>query len=367
MAVGAAAGFGTSGPRRGGGRARPGGASGPAMRGPRAQVLPWVVLIRTADGLRLGWSWTGGTSSPTPMSPGTPPNSRSRWPGIRPRARAAGRTLLRRRPGGDPRDDPPAWRPPSSATRTRRGQRRGARHGNPSLSGGITEGIISATGRAVTEPRQIPPRPRCPARSDPRADQYGQQRRRAGRHAAQVIGVHPGRGQPAERRPAQGVGFAIPLNLAPDSAPQSWSPGAARQLLPGRSGAQGRQRQRRGQLARRHRHGRRHRRAAQTAGRARPARDEGGRGGAGPGHLRLSQAWPPPAPAEVSGAAPAAARGDRPVTLASPSKQFLTAASHSLTKPLYGTLMGVLSSLCAARRKLLQSPRTGRIDPTGHQ
>ena len=97
--------------------------------------------------------------------------------------------------------------------------------GNPlGLSGSVTSGIISATGRVVAEPASDGTPGRHPAGRDPdqRADQPGQQRRRPG-DDRRGGGRHPDadRGGRARRRPVQGIGFAIPSNLVRDIASSS--------------------------------------------------------------------------------------------------------------------------------------------------
>ena len=98
--------------------------------------------------------------------------------------------------------------------------------GNPlGLSGSVTQGIISATDRAVTEPAAASWRPGRghATRRDPdqRTDQPGQQRRRAGQRL-RTGDRHPdaGRGQPAKRRPGSGHRFRHPVQPGPRHRPQ---------------------------------------------------------------------------------------------------------------------------------------------------
>ena len=98
--------------------------------------------------------------------------------------------------------------------------------GNPlGLSGSVTEGIISATGRAVTEPAAAPrarPRRRCRARSRPaRLINPGNSGGALVNASAQVIGIPTlAAASPQGGGQAQGIGFAIPSNLARDIARQ---------------------------------------------------------------------------------------------------------------------------------------------------
>ena len=97
--------------------------------------------------------------------------------------------------------------------------------GNPlGLTGSVTDGIVSALGRTVTEPAgDGSPGATFPdAIQTRRRDQPRQQRRRAGRPVGQVIGIptlaatDPQTGGGA----APGIGFAIPSNMRHDIAAQ---------------------------------------------------------------------------------------------------------------------------------------------------
>ena len=97
--------------------------------------------------------------------------------------------------------------------------------GNPlGLSGSVTHGIVSAIDRAVTEPasrgqRRPPP---CPARSRPaRPINPGNSGGALVNAAGHVIGIPTlAAGSPQGGGQAQGIGFAIPSNLARDIATQ---------------------------------------------------------------------------------------------------------------------------------------------------
>jgi len=96
--------------------------------------------------------------------------------------------------------------------------------GNPlGLSGSVTEGIISATGRAVTEPAA----PGSPAATLPDAIQTsapinpGNSGGALVNASGQVIGIPTlAAASPQSGAQAQGIGFAIPSNLARDIARQ---------------------------------------------------------------------------------------------------------------------------------------------------
>jgi S1-C subfamily serine protease len=96
--------------------------------------------------------------------------------------------------------------------------------GNPlGLSGSVTEGIVSATGRAVTEPAT----PGSPAATLPDAIQTsapinpGNSGGALVNTAGEVIGIPTlAAASPASGAQAQGIGFAIPSNLARDIAQQ---------------------------------------------------------------------------------------------------------------------------------------------------
>jgi S1-C subfamily serine protease len=96
--------------------------------------------------------------------------------------------------------------------------------GNPlGLSGSVTEGIISATGRAVTEPAA----PGSPAATLPDAIQTsapinpGNSGGALVNSAGEVIGIPTlAAASPQSGAQAQGIGFAIPSNLARDIARQ---------------------------------------------------------------------------------------------------------------------------------------------------
>src|SRR5205823_4393015 len=96
--------------------------------------------------------------------------------------------------------------------------------GNPlGLSGSVTEGIISATGRAVTEPAT----PGSPAATLPDAIQTsapinpGNSGGALVNASGQVIGIPTlAAASPQSGAQAQGIGFAIPSNLARDMARQ---------------------------------------------------------------------------------------------------------------------------------------------------
>ena len=96
--------------------------------------------------------------------------------------------------------------------------------GNPlGLTGTVTDGIVSATGRTVTE-RPGQAQPVLISRTDPdqRRDQPGQQRRRAGDLAGQLIGIPTlAATEPAAgRRRGPVIGFAIPSNTVTGIAGQ---------------------------------------------------------------------------------------------------------------------------------------------------
>jgi S1-C subfamily serine protease len=96
--------------------------------------------------------------------------------------------------------------------------------GNPlGLSGSVTEGIISATGRAVTEPAV----PGSPAATLPDAIQTsapinpGNSGGALVNTSGEVIGIPTlAAASPQSGAQAQGIGFAIPSNLARDIAQQ---------------------------------------------------------------------------------------------------------------------------------------------------
>jgi S1-C subfamily serine protease len=96
--------------------------------------------------------------------------------------------------------------------------------GNPlGLSGSVTEGIVSATGRAVTEPATLG----SPAATLPDAIQTsapinpGNSGGALVNTAGEVIGIPTlAAASPASGAQAQGIGFAIPSNLARDIAQQ---------------------------------------------------------------------------------------------------------------------------------------------------
>ena len=186
------------------------------------QVLPSVVLIRTADGL--------GSGVVLDRSGNIVTNAHVAGNATKFQVQVAGDTAPRtaRLVGTYPpddlavirADDPSGLQPATfgDSDRVQAGDVVLA-IGNPlGLSGSVTQGIISATDRAVTEPAAPGLGRGHATRRDPdqRPDQPGQQRRRAG----QRLGTgdrHPdaGRGQPAGRRPGSGHRFRHPVQPGP--------------------------------------------------------------------------------------------------------------------------------------------------------
>ena len=224
-----AAGAATAGPEAAG---RP-----PAAAAPRAgegsfadvvrQVLPSVVLIRTASGLGSGVVLDGAGNIVTNAHvAGNAASFQVQFAGD-PQPRHA--RLVGSYGPGDlaviRADDP------SGLTPARFGDSRQARAGdvvlavgNPlGLSGSVTEGIVSATGRAVTEPSGTG----SPGATLPDAIQTsapinpGNSGGALVNTSGEVIGIPTlAAGSPQGSSQAQGIGFAIPSNMARDLAGQ---------------------------------------------------------------------------------------------------------------------------------------------------
>ena len=190
-------------------------------RGPRGAALGGADQHRRAGSAPAWCSTPRATSSPTPTSPGTP---RVPGPGGRATPRRGRAQLVGTYPPDDLaviRADDPAGLQPATFGDSDQAQAGDVvlAIGNPlGLSGSVTEGIISATGRAVTEPAAAARPAAHAARRDPdqRADQPGQQRRGPGQRRRRGH-RHPdaGRGQPAGRRPGPGHRLRHPVQPGP--------------------------------------------------------------------------------------------------------------------------------------------------------
>jgi S1-C subfamily serine protease len=191
------------------------------------QVLPSVVLIRTTNGLGSGVVLDSKGNIVT--------NAHVAGDATDFQVQVAGQAQPRpaKLVGTYPPDDLAVIRAddPSGLTPARFGDSSKARAGdvvlavgNPlGLSGSVTEGIISATGRAVTEPAA----PGSPAVALPDAIQTsapinpGNSGGALVNTAGEVIGIPTlAAASPQSGAQAQGIGFAIPANLARDIARQ---------------------------------------------------------------------------------------------------------------------------------------------------
>jgi putative serine protease PepD len=190
-------------------------------------VLPSVVAIRTADGLGSGVVLDSGGNIVTNAHVAGDATSFQVQLASDPSPRPA------RLVGTYPADDLAVIRAenPDGLTPARFGDSAKAQAGdvvlavgNPlGLSGSVTEGIVSATGRAVTEPAG----PGSPAAPLPDAIQTsapinpGNSGGALVNTAGEVIGIPTlAAASPASGAQAQGIGFAIPANLARDIARQ---------------------------------------------------------------------------------------------------------------------------------------------------
>jgi S1-C subfamily serine protease len=191
------------------------------------KVLPSVVLIRTPTGLGSGVVLDSKGNIVT--------NAHVAGDASDFQVQVAGQAQPRiaRLVGAYPPDDLAVIRAdnPSGLTPARFGDSGQARAGdvvlavgNPlGLSGSVTEGIISATGRAVTEPAA----PGSPAATLPDAIQTsapinpGNSGGALVNTSGEVIGIPTlAAASPGSGAQAQGIGFAIPANLARDIARQ---------------------------------------------------------------------------------------------------------------------------------------------------
>jgi len=191
------------------------------------QVLPSVVLIRTAGGLGSGVVLDDKGNIVTNAHVARNASSF--------RVQVAGQAQPQpaRLVGSYPPDDLAVIRAddPSGLTPARFGDSGKAQTGdivlaigNPlGLSGSVTEGIISATGRAVTEPAA----PGSPAATLPDVIQTsapinpGNSGGALVNTSGEVIGIPTlAAASPQNGAQAQGIGFAIPANLARDIARQ---------------------------------------------------------------------------------------------------------------------------------------------------
>ena len=191
------------------------------------KVLPSVVLIRTPTGLGSGVVLDSQGNIVT--------NAHVAGDAAGFQVQVAGQAQPRtaRLVGTYPPDDLAVIRAdnPSGLTPARFGDSSRARAGdvvlavgNPlGLSGSVTEGIISATGRAVTEPAA----PGSPAATLPDAIQTsapinpGNSGGALVNTSGEVIGIPTlAAASPQGDAQAQGIGFAIPANLARDIARQ---------------------------------------------------------------------------------------------------------------------------------------------------
>jgi len=191
------------------------------------QVLPSVVLIRTATGLGSGVVLDAKGNIVTNAH--VAGDAKEFQVQVAGQAKAQSAVLV----GTYPPDDLAVIRAedPGKLTPARFGDSGRAQAGdvvlavgNPlGLSGSVTEGIVSATGRAVTEPAT----PGSPAATLPDAIQTsapinpGNSGGALVNTAGEVIGIPTlAAASPASGAQAQGIGFAIPANLARDIARQ---------------------------------------------------------------------------------------------------------------------------------------------------
>lgn len=191
------------------------------------QVLPSVVLIRTSTGLGSGVVLDGKGNIVTNAH--VAGDAKEFQVQVAGQAKPQSATLV----GTYPPDDLAVIRAedPSSLTPARFGDSGKAQAGdvvlavgNPlGLSGSVTEGIVSATGRAVTEPATAG----SPAATLPDAIQTsapinpGNSGGALVNTSGEVIGIPTlAAASPASGAQAQGIGFAIPANLARDIAQQ---------------------------------------------------------------------------------------------------------------------------------------------------
>jgi putative serine protease PepD len=206
--------------------AQPAGATGSGYAAVVRQVLPSVVLIRTASGLGSGVVLddqgnivtnahvTGNATSFQVQLAGDPQPRQAR--------------LVGSYPAGDLaviRVDDRAGLMPASFGDSGKAQVGDVvlAVGNPlGLSGSVTEGIISATGRVVAEPASasspgtvLPDAIQTSAPINP-----GNSGGALVNTAGQVIGIPTAAAASAQGSQAQGIGFAIPANLARDIAGQ---------------------------------------------------------------------------------------------------------------------------------------------------
>ena len=208
---------------------RPATFAGPASyAGVVKKVLPSVVLIRTADGLGSGVvldtkgnivtnAHVAGNATEVPG-----PGGRGHLPAVR----QAGRQLPARRPRGDPRRQPGAGcGPPRSATRTR--PRRATWCWPSATRSACPAASPRASSRPPTGPSPSRPTDGASAATLPGAIQTsapinpGNSGGALVSASAQVIGIPTlAAGSPQGGGQAQGIGFAIPSNLARDIATQ---------------------------------------------------------------------------------------------------------------------------------------------------
>jgi putative serine protease PepD len=191
------------------------------------QVLPSVVLIRTSTGLGSGVVLDGKGNIVTNAH--VAGDAKEFQVQVAGQAKPQSATLV----GTYPPDDLAVIRAedPASLTPARFGDSSQAQAGdvvlavgNPlGLSGSVTEGIVSATDRAVTEPAT----PGSPAATLPDAIQTsapinpGNSGGALVNTSGEVIGIPTlAAASPASGAQAQGIGFAIPANLARDIAQQ---------------------------------------------------------------------------------------------------------------------------------------------------
>jgi len=206
--------------------------AGPASyAGVVRKVLPSVVLIRTTEGLGSGVVLDNKGNIVT--------NAHVAGNAKEFQVQVAGDTAPRsaRLVGSYPADDlaviradNPAWLHPATFGDSDQAQAGDVvlAIGNPlGLSGSVTQGIVSATDRAVTEPSADGPAGQTPAATLPGAIQTsapinpGNSGGALVSASGQVIGIPTlAAGSPQGGGQAQGIGFAIPSNLARDIATQ---------------------------------------------------------------------------------------------------------------------------------------------------
>jgi putative serine protease PepD len=191
------------------------------------RVLPSVVLIRTASGLGSGVVLDAAGHIVTNAHVAADATSLQVQLANDPQPRHA--RLVGSYPAGDlavvRADDPAGLRPArfGDSAKARAGDIVLA-VGNPlGLSGSVTEGIVSATGRAVTEPAAAG----APGTTLPNAIQTsapinpGNSGGALVNTAGEVIGIPTlAAASPPGGAQAQGIGFAIPANTARDIAAQ---------------------------------------------------------------------------------------------------------------------------------------------------